>query len=155
MPYNTKKGKTMTEEVFWTFPVFVLAILCIVFVFLGRYLKLMGQREQENCTTPTEAEVIGERYSDGAYTPLMRFTELDGKTVEGTSGVYRSGWKVPHYENGTKLTVKYDPLQPEHFVIPAFDTNVFLLVGDIFTVVGYILMGAMFIVVMAQRGFFG
>ena len=146
----------MTHTFEWTFPVIVLAILCTVFVFVGRYLKLHGKKEQENCTTPVEAEVIGEtKDSEGAWGPLVRFTDLSGNVIEGGSGVYRSGRKVPHYENGTKLTVKYDPLDPRQFVIPAFDVNVFLLVGDIFVAVGYILMGALFIVVMAQRGFFG
>ena len=146
----------MTNEVFWTMPVMILAFMSIVFGFIGRYLKLQGKKEQENCTTPVEAEVIGEtRDREGAWGPVVRFTDLSGNVVEGGSGVYRSGWKVPHYENGTKLTVKYDPLDSSRFIIPAFDVNVFLLVGDIFVVVGYILMGAMFIVVMAQRGFFG
>ncbi|MCR5373502.1 MAG: DUF3592 domain-containing protein [Solobacterium sp.] len=146
----------MTNDVFWTMPVMILGLLSIVFGFVGRYMKLIGKKEQENCTTPVEAEVIGETHeSEGGWAPVVRFTDLSGNVVEGCSGLYRSGFRVPHYANGTKLTVKYDPLDSSKFVIPAFDVNAALLVGDIFVVVGYILMGALFIVVMAHRGFFG
>ncbi len=151
-----KEGSIMDiETVFRGFPAAVLLLLGTVFITVGRYLKLQGEKEKAECTVSTAGEVTGEEYSDGAYSPVMRFTDGSGNVVEGSSGCYRSGWRVPHFAAGTKLEVKYDPLDPRRFVVPAFDRNVFLLVGDVFTAVGYILGAALIIVILSYRGFFG
>lgn len=109
---------------------FVFFMLGSVFMGIGLFLKLRTKNWNQ-----TEGEIIKKDWffpsmPDG--TPSFRYTANDGVTYEKTSRVSQS----PGISIGKKVTVFYDPENPQNGALDTFVQN-----GTLFSVLGGFFLG--------------
>ena len=101
-------------------------IFAAAFILWGLYLIYRLIARSRKCTAETVGTVIGrdaKRRSSGGrrhrrstlnYYPVVEF-EADGQKVSGTADISSSNSEK--YADGTMLTVRYDPENPQEFII--------------------------------------
>ena len=97
-------------------------VVGLIFVGVGVFLIVRGNTLEKNCTASTEATVYDYRESfdtdsDGAsstyYYAKIKYS-VDGKTYDKENG---TGLTYKKYNEGSKVTVMYNPKKPDEFYI--------------------------------------
>jgi hypothetical protein len=81
--------------------------------------KSMQQRKQlQLCGVQAQGVVVGNKFIlsrvASSFRPVIRFQTQVGQSIEA---VDYSGWAmaIPRFSKGTKVVVRYDPLDPTNF----------------------------------------
>lgn len=104
--------------------VFLIGAACALFFAVknayGTHNTLAGMAEAEGVVTHLESQIShGRRSSGRTYCAHYRFT-VDGKTYHGKQNAFSN---PPSYEKGEKLTVLYNPADPQDSCTSSFVDN--------------------------------
>ena len=152
-----QSGISANQGDFDTHSMIIIGIVVILFsfIFIGVsiIIKAFGNRKRTICSVLTRAEVISfvsERRLHGVkrdprmrelVTPLVRYF-VNGFEVRAHSNVYM---KPCPYKIGDMISIRYNPEKPDQMMLDNNSTTkiictVFLLVGIIISLVGFIVL---------------
>jgi|GEM_PF-3419747 len=131
----------------------VVILFSFIFIGVSIIIKAFGNRKRTICSVLTRAEVISfvsERRLHGVkrdprmrelVTPLVRYF-VNGFEVRAHSNVYM---KPCPYKIGDMISIRYNPEKPDQMMLDNNSTTkiictVFLLVGIIISLVGFIVL---------------
>ena len=125
-------------------------IIAVAFIIGGLYLLYSMISRSRKCTAETVGTVIGresKRHRSGSkghrrtsvdYYPVVEF-EANGQNISGTADISASN--PNKYADGTTLTVRYNPEDPQEFIIKNKS-----VMGTLIPAIFMILLGAAFLI---------
>lgn len=99
----------------------------------GVILVASGLRDSRKCSAPAVARVVEIRKSsvinDESYAPVIEFS-AGGRRVRAKAQTEKgtARRRVP-YKEGDYIKVRYNPGNPEIFIVPGYDVNIKTVLG--------------------------